>query len=91
MTTHLSHRAETPLELKLRDTLVGRLAHLVTFVHLPLTTTTANTHPVDHIPLLGLVAQATSLVWSGGACGSVNSIQLSVLPASYAEEKSEEV
>ena len=89
--THLSHWAQTPLELKLRDTLVGGLAHLVTFVNLPLSPSTANTHPVDHIPLLGLVAQATSFVWSGGAGGSVNSSQLSILPAAHTKEKSEEI
>lgn len=89
--THLSHRAQTPLELELRDTLVGGLSHLVTFVNLPLSPTTANTHPVDHIPLLGLVAEATSFVWSRGAGGSVNGCQLSILPAPHTKEKSEEI
>ena len=63
----------------------------MTFVHLPLTTTTADSYTVDNIALLGLVAKASSLVGSGGARRSVDGIQLPVLPASHSKEKSEEV
>ena len=72
--THLGHRSKTPLELKLRHSLIGWLAHLVTFVNFPLTSTTSDSHTVDDIALLGFVAEAACLVWSSGAGGSVDGV-----------------
>lgn len=89
--THLSYWTQTSLKLQLSNTLVCWLAHLVTFVHLPLATSTTNPYTVDDISLLCLVAEATCLVRSCRSCGPVHSCQLPVLPASYTEQKSEEV
>ena len=63
----------------------------MTFVHLPLATSTTDPYTVDDISLLCLVAKATCLVRSCRSSGSVHSCQLPVLPASYTEQKSEEV
>jgi len=45
----------------------------------PLATTTADTHAVDDITLLGLVAEAASLVGARGARGAVDDVQLAKL------------
>lgn len=43
------------------------------------------------LTLLGFVAQTTSLVWSRWSRGTVHLGQLSVLPASYAQQEAEHV
>lgn len=50
-----------------------------TLWHWSLATTTSDTDTVDDIALLGLVAQATSLVGSRGSRGAVDDFQLSEL------------
>ena len=56
LTTHLSNRAKTPLELELSNALISRFASLVAGRHLPLSSTPSNAHPVNDVTLLGLVA-----------------------------------
>lgn len=46
---------------------------------------------VDHIALLGLVAQSSSLVRSRRARSSVDDVELAVFPAANAEEETEDV
>ena len=45
----------------------------------PLATTSADSHTVDDIALLSLVAETASLVWSGWARSAVNDMKLSEL------------
>ena len=44
--------------------------------------TSPDTHAVDNITLLGLVAQTTRFVWTGWTGCPVDNVQLTVLPAS---------
>ena len=46
-----------------------------------LAVTPANSHTVDDVALLGLVAQSASLVRAGGTGNTVDDVQLTVLPA----------
>ena len=46
-----------------------------------LAVTAAHPDAVDNVALLGLVAQSASLVRAGGARGTVDDVQLAVLPA----------
>lgn len=46
-----------------------------------LAVTTADTHTVDHVALLGLVAETTGLIGARWAGRAVDNIQLAVLPA----------
>ena len=46
-----------------------------------LAVTAADTDAVDHVALLGLVAEAASLVGAGGTGRAVDDVQLAVLPA----------
>ncbi len=89
--THLSHGAKTPLELELIDTNIGGFAELVTFVNLPLSTTTTDTYTIDYISLLGLVTEATGLIGTCGIRCSVYTIQLAILPTPNTKQESEEV
>lgn len=50
-----------------------------TLWHRPLATTTAHTHAVDNVALLGFVSQAASLVGTRGTRGAVNDVQLAEL------------
>ena len=88
---YLSHRFQAPLKLELCHTLIGWLAHLMTFVHLPLSPATPHTHTVNHIPLLGLVPETTGLVGSGGPGGTVDGFELAELPASDSEKEAKQV
>lgn len=88
---YLSHRTQAPLELELVDTLVGGFAHLVTFVNLPLSPTTSNSHTVHHITLLCLVAKTTGFIRSGWARCSVDGLQLAELPAPHTKEEAKQV
>ena len=60
---------------------MNRTKHTVggTLRHRPLATTTAHTGAVDHIALLGLVAEATGLVRAGGTGSTVDGVQLTEL------------
>ena len=88
---YLCNRTQAPLKLELVDTLVSGFSHLVTFVNLPLPPSTANSHTVHHVALLGFVAQATGLVGSRRATGPVHSLQLSELPATDAQQEAKQV
>ena len=56
-----------------------------------LAATTADTHAVDDIALLGLVTQAASLVRARGARGAVDDVQLTVLPAANAQQEAHDI
>ena len=43
----------------------------------------ADTDTVDNVALLGLVAETTSLVGARGTRGTVDDVQLTVLPAAF--------
>lgn len=77
--TLLGGGLEGALVLELIDTLVGRLAIGGPLGGRALATTTADANAVDHIALLGLVTQTTSLVGARRARGAVNDVQLTVL------------
>ena len=48
-----------------------------------LAVTTADADAVDNVALLGLVAETTSLVGARGTRGTVDNVQLTVLPAAF--------
>jgi len=79
---------ERSLVFELVDTLVGRFAICSTLGNRLLATTTSDTNAVNHVSLLSFVAQATSLVGTGGSSGAVNDIELTELPASDPEKES---
>mgnify|MGYP004700982797 FL=1 len=79
------------LVLELVDTLVGRLTVGGTLVSLALATTTADTDSVDDVALLGLVTQTASLVGAGRTAGTVDSGQLTVLPAADTENVTQDI
>jgi len=56
-----------------------------------LAATAADAHTVDDVALLGLVAEATSLVGAAGARGAVDSRELAKLPAANTENEAEDV
>lgn len=78
----LSNTAQVADELQLVDTLVLGLTIDNTLVVGSLAATSANSHSVDNIALLGLVSQLVSLIGSGGASDSLDLLGLSVLPSS---------
>jgi hypothetical protein len=53
--------------------------------------TATDTDAVDDIALLGLVAQATSLVRARGSGSAVDDVELAVFPAAHAEEEAEDI
>jgi len=77
--TLLSGGTERALVLELVHTLVGGLAIGGALGNRPLAATTADTHAVDDIALLGLVAKAAGLVRAAGPRGTVDDVQLTVL------------
>lgn len=77
--TLLGSGAQSTLVLELVDTLVGGLAVGGTLGHRALAATAANTDAVDNVALLGLVAETTSLVGTGGARSTVDGVQLAEL------------
>jgi hypothetical protein len=83
--------AEGALVLELVHTLVGRFAVGSTLWHWLLATTAADSNSVDHIALLGLVAETTGLVWSRRAGSAVDDVQLSELPAADSEKESKDI
>lgn len=84
--TLLRNALETPLGLEVVDTLADGLAEGGTLGGLFLAVTAADTDPVDHVALLGLVAQPAGLVGARGARRTVDDVQLAVLPAPAAQK-----
>ena len=66
-------------------------ADLHTLRDVLLAVSAADTDAVDHVSLLGLIAKTASLVGAGRASCSVDNIQLTVFPATDAEEETEDV
>jgi len=77
--TLLGGRLERTLVLQLVHTLVGGLAIGGALGDRPLATTTADTHAVDNVALLGLVSETASLVGAAGPRGTVDDVQLTEL------------
>ena len=74
--TGLSQRAQVASGLELHDTVGGGLAVGDTLLDRALAVATADTHAVDHVALLRLVAKAARLVRAGGARAAVDGGQL---------------
>lgn len=85
--TLLSNGLKTASKLDLVDTMVHGLAIGGTFGHRALAATTAHTHSVDDVTLLGLVSQSAGLVSSGGSGSTMEGGELAVLPAADAEQE----
>jgi len=85
--TFFSSGTERALILQLIDTLVGRLAVCSTLGRWSLAATTAHADTIDDIALLGLVSKTTSLVGTGWARGTMDDVQLAILPAPNAEQE----
>ena len=79
----LGRRAQAALVLEVVDTLADGLAVSGTLRDVFLAVTPADTDTVDNVALLGLVAEATGLVRTRGAGGTVNDVELAVLPAPF--------
>lgn len=79
--TLLSKSTERALGLQVVHTLTNRLTVSSTLRNVLLAVTAANTHTVDDVALLSLVAETASLVRARGSRGTVHHIQLTVLPA----------
>merc|ERR1719181_407156 len=78
--TLLSDTAKRATSLQVVDTSIARLPVDLTLVDRALATTTADTHTVHAVALLGLVSQATSLVGTSGPAGTMDGRQLPELP-----------
>lgn len=89
--TLFSNRAEAPLELEVVHTLADGLAVCRTLRDRLLAVSTAHADTVDHVALLGLVAQAACLVWTRGTRGAVDDVELAVFPATDAQEEAQDV
>ncbi|OIH80031.1 hypothetical protein A7N05_18965 [Acinetobacter baumannii] len=89
--TLLSDGLQAAGKLDLVDTMMHWFAIGSTFGHGAFTTSTAHTNTVDHVALLGLVAQPASLVRPGGSGSTVEVGQLTVLPAADAEQEAHHV
>lgn len=79
------------LVLELSNTLVGGLTVGGTLVSMTLAATTTDTAAVDHVALLGLVSETTSLVGTAGTAGTVDGSELAVLPAANTEKETKDV
>lgn len=87
----LSNGPQGPLELELVDSVVGGLSVGGSLGDLLLPSSSADTDSVDYVSLLCLVAQSTGLVWAGRLGGSVDDVELSVLPASHSLQEPSEI
>lgn len=85
--TFLSGGTERALVLEVVNTLANGLAEGGTFGDGLLAVTTANSDTVDNKALLGLVAETVGFVGAGRARGSVDYVELTVLPASVGVAK----
>lgn len=79
--TLLSQHTERALRLQVVDTLADGLTVRGTLRHRLLAVAATDTHAVNDVALLSLVAQAASLVRARRARGAVHDVQLAVLPA----------
>lgn len=82
----LCDAAQAALELEVVDTLANGLAVCRTLGDGLFAVATTDTDAVDDVALLGLVAQAASLVGARGARGTVDYGELTVLPAPFIVE-----
>jgi len=73
------------------NTLTDRLAVGSTLGNGLFAVTPPDTDAVDEVTLLGFVAETTGLVWAGRTGSTMDNVQLAVLPAPNAEEKSEDI
>lgn len=89
--TVLGSGPELALVLKLVNTLVSGLTVGNTLRSMTLTTTTTHTNAVDHIALLGLVAETTCLIRAGWTGSPVNNVQLTVLPAADTLQEAKDI
>jgi hypothetical protein len=89
--TLFSLGADVALEFVLVDTGVGRFTVDATLGVGSLAASTSDAGTVDNKALLGLVTQAASLIRASGAGGAVDGGELSVLPASDAQQEAEDV
>ena len=81
--TLFSDTLQTSLRLQLGNTLVDGLAVGGTLGDVLLAVTTTDTNTIDNVALLGLVAETAGLVGARGTRGSVDDLQLAVLPAAF--------
>ena len=79
--TLFSYGTKTTLELEVVNTLADGFTVGSTLGDRLLPVTTADTNTIDNISLLSLVAKTASLVGARRAGGTVNDVQLAVLPA----------
>lgn len=87
----LSNGTVGALVLELVDTLVGGLTVGGTLVSVTLAATATDTDTVDHVALLGLVAETTSLVGAARTASTVDSGELAVLPAADTQKETKDV
>jgi len=78
-------------ELELHDTLVGGLTADDTLSDGLLSATSSDSNSVDDVALLGLVAESSGLIGSGGSGASVDGGELSVFPGSETKNEVQDV
>ena len=88
---HLSDGAKVVGAGHAQDPLVAGLAPHDSTVSGTTTATTADTHAVNDVALLGLVAEHTSLVRTGGARNTVNNRQVTKLPATNTSKEAHHI
>lgn len=89
--TLLSNGLQVAGRLELVHTMAGGLAVNLALGDLALAATAADTDAVDDVALLGLVAETAGLVGARGAAGTVDNVQLTVLPAADTEDETEDI
>lgn len=89
--TLLGGALETTLVLEVVDTLADGLAVGGALGDRPLAVSAADTNAVDHVALLGLVAEAAGLVRARRARSAVDHRELAVLPAANARDELQNV
>ena len=89
--TLFSLAPQTPLGLDLVHTMTDGLAVGSTLVCVLFAVTTADSDAVDNVALLSFVTEAAGLIRARRAGGTVNHVELTVLPASNAEEEAEDI
>jgi len=87
----LRSASQATLVFEVIDTLTHGLAVGSTLRHWLLPVTPAYPDAIDDITLLSLIAKATSLVGARGARGTVDDVQLTVLPAPNAEQEAKDI
>ena len=87
----LGNRSEVSDELDLVDAVVLGLAVNHSLVVGSLSAASANSDAVDHVALLGLVAELVGLVGTGGLVHLLASLALSVLPSTDSEQESQDI